>query len=152
LERPIAAGRVGVEPTARLHRKVSGLLHRLDREIAGRLDDDRPLTTDPGDNRGPVFVIMASPGLAFLAAPPRPVSQRLLPALACLALVAGGMVEVIGVHRARQPTIGFVGDGGIPEPPAPAITGPTMDAQLAGHPPRRTRETEEKRRQHPVWQ
>jgi hypothetical protein len=32
------------------------------------------------------------------------------------------------------------------------ITGPAMDAQLAGNTPRRTRETEQKRRQNPVRQ
>src|SRR5262245_4233432 len=58
LERAIAAGRVGVEPTARVHGKVRGLLHRLHGEIAGRLQDDRPLPTDPGDNGGPVFVMV----------------------------------------------------------------------------------------------
>src|ERR671937_766975 len=53
LERPIAAGRVGVEPTARSDSEVRRLLHRLHREISGRVEDDRPLATDPGDNRGP---------------------------------------------------------------------------------------------------
>ena len=48
----IAAGGVGIESTARLHREVSGLLHCLHREISGRLDDDSPLATDPGDDRG----------------------------------------------------------------------------------------------------
>src|SRR5205823_10903800 len=39
--RPVAAGRVRVQPTARLHGEVSGLLHRLHGEIFGRVDDDR---------------------------------------------------------------------------------------------------------------
>src|SRR4029450_1842811 len=43
LHRPVAAGRVRVEPTARAHGDLSRLLHRLDREIAGRLEDDSPL-------------------------------------------------------------------------------------------------------------
>ena len=42
LHRPIAARRVGGEPTARLHGDIGRLLHRLDGAIAGRLDDDRP--------------------------------------------------------------------------------------------------------------
>jgi len=152
LQRPIAAGGVGVESTPGLDGEVGGLLHGLHGKIARRLDDDRPLTTDPGDDRGPVFVVVAPTGLAFLPTATCAAPQRLLATALRLSLVAGSMVEVIGFHRALQPTIGFVGDGGIPEPPAPAITGPTMDAQLAGNPPRRTRETEEKRRQHPVRQ
>jgi hypothetical protein len=39
-----------------VHGEVSRLLHRLDREIAGCLDDDCPLATDPGDNRRAIFV------------------------------------------------------------------------------------------------
>src|SRR2546423_11347386 len=99
LQRPIAAGRVRVQPTARLHGEVSGLLHCLHGEIAGRLDDDSALTADPRDNRWPVFVIMTPTGLTFLAATTRTASQRLLPALRRLTLVASGMVEVIGFHR-----------------------------------------------------
>ena len=40
--RPIAAGRVGVEPTARVDGEVGRLLHCLHREIARRLEDDGP--------------------------------------------------------------------------------------------------------------
>jgi hypothetical protein len=39
----IAAGRVGVEPTTRLHGQAGSLLDRLDREIFGRVEDDLPL-------------------------------------------------------------------------------------------------------------
>src|SRR5919108_4319149 len=152
LQRPIAAGGVGVEPTPGLDGAVGGLLHSLHGKIARRLDDDRPLATDPGDDRGPVFVVVAPTGLAFLPTATCAAPQRLLATALRLSLVAGSMVEVIGFHRALQPTIGFVGDGGIPEPPAPAITGPTMDPQLSGNTPRRTRETEQKRRQNPVCQ
>ena len=74
----------------------------------------------------------------------------LFPALLGLPLAARGVVEVIRFHRAFQLAVHLLGESRIPEPPAPAITGPTMDAQLAGNPPRRTRETEEKRRQNPV--
>src|SRR5262245_5125538 len=69
LQSPIAARRVGVEPTARLDRHVRGLLDRLDREISGRLDHHCPLATDPGDDGRPIFVIMAPPGLTLLPAP-----------------------------------------------------------------------------------
>src|SRR5215470_16298819 len=85
LHRSVAAGRVRVEPTARSHREVRRLLHRLDREIAGRLDHDSSLATDPGDDGWPVFVIMAPTGLAFLAAPTRAASQMLFPAALGLA-------------------------------------------------------------------
>ena len=52
LHRPVAARRVRVEPPARARGDPGRLLHRLDREIFGRLDDDSPLATDPGDDRG----------------------------------------------------------------------------------------------------
>src|ERR1700757_1955152 len=79
--RPIATGRVRIEPTARFHRQVGCLLYRLHRKIFGRVEDDRPLATNPGDNRWPVFVIVAPTRLAFLAATTGATSQRLLPAL-----------------------------------------------------------------------
>src|SRR2546430_10365299 len=95
LQRPIAAGRVRVESTARLHRDVGGFLHRLDGEIFGRLDDNRPLATDPGNDRRSIFVIMAPTRLTFLAAPTRSTPQRLLPTLLGLPLLASGVVEII---------------------------------------------------------
>jgi hypothetical protein len=101
-QRLIAAGGIGREPTARLHRQVGGLLHRLDGEIPRRLYDDCPLATDPRDDGGPVFVIMAPPGLTFLAAPTRSASQCLLPALLRLPLVTRGVVEVIRFNRAFE--------------------------------------------------
>src|SRR4029450_12482828 len=64
--RPIAAGGVRIEPTARFHRQVGCLLDRLHREISGRLDDDRALTTDPGDNGWPVFVVVPPTGAPVL--------------------------------------------------------------------------------------
>src|SRR5262249_55393647 len=88
LERPIAAGGIRIEPTPRLHRQVGGLLHCLDRKITGRLHDHRSLATDPGDDGWPVFVIVAPPGLALLAAPTRAAPQRLLAAAFCLPLAA----------------------------------------------------------------
>jgi hypothetical protein len=71
LHRPIAARRVGIEPTARLDRQVCYLLHCLHGAVFGRLEDDSALTTDPGDDRGLVFVIMPPAGLTLLAATPR---------------------------------------------------------------------------------
>src|SRR6266700_3557567 len=93
LHRLIAAGGVRVEPTARLHRQVGCLLHRLHREISGRLYNNCPLATDPGDDGRPVFVIMASTGLALLTATTRSAPQRLLATAFRLPLVAGGVVE-----------------------------------------------------------
>src|SRR5947209_19435403 len=76
--RPIAAGRVCIELTARFHCQVGCLLYGLHREISGRLYHDSALTTDLGDNGWPIFVIMAPAGLAFLPAPTRAALQRLL--------------------------------------------------------------------------
>src|SRR4029453_11212366 len=120
------------------------------RKISGRLDDHSPLTTDPGNNRGPVFVVVPPAGLAFLAASTRAASQYLLPTVCRLALVPGRVIEVIPSPRAFQLAVHLIGEGRIPEPPAPAVAGPTMDAQLAGNPPRRTRQTEQKGGENPV--
>src|SRR5712691_9859759 len=63
LQSPIAAGRVRAEPTAGLHRDVSRLLHRLDGEISGRVEDDSALAAYPRDDRRSIFIIM-TPGRA----------------------------------------------------------------------------------------
>src|SRR5262245_63092521 len=81
LQRAIAARRVRIEPTARLHREVGCLLHRFDGEIPRRLDDHCPLATDPGNNGGPVFVIVAPAWLAPLPPPTRGAAPGFLPAL-----------------------------------------------------------------------
>src|SRR5262245_62736248 len=80
LHRLIAARGVRIKAAPRLDGEVGGLLHGLHRAISGRLDNHCSLATDPGDNRGPIFVIMAPARLALLAAPTRSVSQRLLSA------------------------------------------------------------------------
>src|SRR5215471_1798761 len=131
LERPIAARRVRVEPTAHLHGEVGRLLHRLDGEIFRRMDDYCPLATDPRDDRGPIFVVVPPPGLTFLAAPPRAASQCLLPALACLALLSSHVIQLIRLHSTLHLPIRLVGDSRIAQPPAPAIARPTMDPQLS---------------------
>src|SRR2546426_3531996 len=91
-QRPVAARRIRIELTARLHRDVSGLLYRLHRKIFGRLDDDSPLATDPGNNGWPIFVVVAAAGLALLAPASRSAAQRLLAAPVRLPLVAGGLI------------------------------------------------------------
>src|SRR5262245_20584167 len=136
LQRLVATRRVGIEPTARVHRDVGCLLYRLDREIFGRVDDNGPLATDPGGDRGAVFVVMPPAGLALLAAPTCAASQCLLPALLRLPLVPRDVVEVIRFHGAFSLAIHLVGHRRITQPPALAITGPAMDAQLAGNTPR----------------
>jgi hypothetical protein len=90
----VAAGGGRIESAPRLDGELGGLLHYLHREIFGRLEDDCPLATDPGDNRGPIFVIMAPTRLALLAAPTRSVSQRILSAAFGLALVPSRVIEV----------------------------------------------------------
>src|SRR5262245_23791649 len=95
----IAAGGVRIESAPRLDGEVGSLLHRLHRAIFGRLDDDRPLATDPGDNRGPIFVIMAPTRLALLAPATRLVSQRFLSTAFGLALGPRRVIEVIRWKR-----------------------------------------------------
>src|SRR5262249_9461994 len=110
LQGSIAARRVRVEPTACLQGEVRRLLDRLHGEIAGRLEDDRPLPTDPRDNRRPILVIMATTGLAFLPPATRAAPHRLLATALRLPLVPGGVIEVIGFHGACQLAVGFIGE------------------------------------------
>src|SRR5215510_6251142 len=135
LHRPITARRVRVEPPARLDSEVGRLLHRLDRAIFGRLDDARSLAPAPRTNGWPGFVIMASTGLAFLAAPTRTAPQCLLPALLGLPFVARGVREGIGCDRAVQLPLPLIGQGRIAQPPAPAVAGPDMDTHCSGDAP-----------------
>jgi len=152
LARPLAARRVGAEPTARVPGAVGGLLDRLDRAILDRLQPDGTLTTHPRAARRSVCVLMPPARCALLTPPTGPAPPCLRPAGWGVACGARRLRPLIRRHRARPPTSGVGGDGGLPEPPAPALPGPTLDAQLSGHTPRRTREPEEKRRQHPVRQ
>src|SRR5262245_64824727 len=75
LQRPIAAGRIGIQTTTRLYSKIGRFLHRLHCEIFGHLDDDRPLTAHPGDDRWAIFLVMAPAGLPLLAVPTRPAAR-----------------------------------------------------------------------------
>src|SRR5262249_3148521 len=108
-ERSIAARGVCVQPTPRLDGEVRSLLHGLHGEIFGRLEDDRPLATDPRNNGRPVFIIMAATRLTFLAASTRAAAERLFPTLFGLPFVASGMVEIIRFHRAVQLTVHLIG-------------------------------------------
>src|SRR5215475_4554726 len=149
-DQPVAAGRVRVELAAGLYGEVSGLLHRLDRKVPCRVDHDATLTAYPGDNGRPIFVVMAPPGLAFLATPPWLAAQRFLPTLLGLPLLASGVIEIIRFHGALQLPLHLVGQGGIAQPPAPAVARADMDPQLFGNTPRCTRQAQEKRGQNPV--
>src|SRR5262249_53971244 len=113
--------------------KIGRFLHRLHGEIFGRVEDDRPLTTDPGDDRRTVFVVVPPTGLAFLAATTRSAAQMFFSALFRLPLLASGVIEVIRFHGALQLPLHLVGQGGIAQPPAPTVAGPAMDAQLSGN-------------------
>jgi hypothetical protein len=99
-QRPIAAARVGVEPTTRLRCEVGSFLHCLDSEIAGRLQDDSALATDPGDDCRSVFVIMVPTGLTLLAATTRSTPQVLFSSVLGLSLLARGVIEFISFDRA----------------------------------------------------
>src|SRR5262245_30842544 len=80
LERPIAAGGVGRETTARVDRDGGRLVHGLDGKVTRRLHHNAPPPADPGDDGRAVLVIMAPAGFALLAAPTCAASQYLLPA------------------------------------------------------------------------
>src|SRR5215831_6077422 len=78
------------------------------------LEDDSPLATDPRNNRGPIFVIMAPTRLTFLAATTRSTPQRLLPPMLGFPLLAIGVVEIICFDGPFQLTRHFIGQGSIP--------------------------------------
>src|SRR5262245_20111498 len=92
LHRPIATRGVRIESAPRLGREVGRFLHCLDGKVPRRLDYDTSLAADPRDDGGPILVVMAAPGLTFLAAPPWRATQWLFPARLGLALVASGMI------------------------------------------------------------
>lgn len=145
-----AAGGVRRESAPRVDGAVGGLLHRLHRAIFGRLDDACPLATAPGEQRGPIFVLMAPPRLARLAAPTRAVSQRVLSAACGLALVPSRVREVLRFHRARQLPIGGRGERRLAQPPTPARAGAEMAPSFPGHASRRTRQAPQEGGEHPV--
>jgi hypothetical protein len=152
LHRPIAAGRVRTEPPARFYRHGSSLLSRLHRAIGGRLADDRPLTAAPGEHGWPLCVRMAAARLALLAATTRPGPQRLLPTPLGLALLARGGGELIRLDRPFSLPLHCIGQGSLPSPPPPTITGADLEPHLPGKAPRRTRQAQEQGGKKPVAQ
>src|SRR5215467_4605681 len=133
---PVAAGRVRIELTAGLHGEVGGLLDRLDSKVPCRLDHDTALAAHPGDNSRSILVIVAPAGLALLATPPWLAAQRFRPTFPGLSLVPGSVIEVIGFDGPVQLPTELIGQGGITQPPAPAVARADMDPQLFGNTPR----------------
>ena len=152
LQRAIAAGRVGIETTARFDGDVGCFLHRLDSKVPRRLDDDTALAADPGDDRGAVFVVVPPTGLTFLAAPTRAAAQRLFPTVCRLAFRTRGVIAVIRFNSALSLTRHLRGERGMAEPPAPAIAGPDMEAHFPGNAPGGTGEPQQKGGKAPVRQ
>ena len=95
---------------------------------------------------------MAPARLALLPTTTGAATQGLLPTLLRLPLVASGMIEVIRFHRPVELAMHLVGEGRIPQPPAPAIARPDVDAHFPGNAPGRAGETAQKRRENPVRQ
>jgi hypothetical protein len=152
LHRPIAAGRVSRQATARVDRPIRCLLYRLDGEIAGRLDDDRPLATDPHDDRRSIFVIMPPARLALLAAPTCAASQRLLPPVFRWSLLTSRVIEFSRFPGALQLTPHLIRQRGIPQPPAPPLARTAMDPHLTRNAPGRTGKAQQQGGEYPVRQ
>ncbi len=115
--------------------EVGRLLHRLDGKIPRRVDHDTPLATHPGDNGRSILVIVAPPGLTLLATPPWLSAQRFRPPFLGLSFMTGGVIEVISFDCPCQLPSDLIGQGGIAQPPTPAIARADMDAQLSGNTP-----------------
>ena len=69
-------------------------------------------------------------------------ARRLCPALRGLARVASRVREVIGFDCPVHLTTALRGEGGMAQPPAPAVASPAMAPQLSGHAARGTREAQ----------
>src|SRR5262247_3383472 len=79
LHRPRATRGVRIESAPRLDREVGRFLHCLDGKVPRRLNHNTSLAADPRDDGGPILVVMAAPGLTFLAATPWRAAQCLFP-------------------------------------------------------------------------
>src|SRR5262249_47465689 len=97
-----------------------------------------------------VFIIIAPTGLAFLPTATRATPQRLLATAWRLPLLARGVIEVIRFHGALQLPLHLVGQGGIAQPPTPAIARPRMHPQLPGNASRGTRQAQQNGRENPL--
>jgi hypothetical protein len=150
LQRTITPGRVGREPPARFDGDIGHFLHRLHGTITRPLYDDRPWTADPGNDGGPICIVVAAAGLALRAPASRAAAQRLLAAPVRLPLVTGGVREVIGFHRPCQRALPLIGHGGMAQPPTPARARADMAPQLFGNATRGTRQPQQKSGEHPV--
>src|SRR5215471_18971628 len=67
-----------------------------------------------------------------------------------LPLLASGVIELIRFHGALELPLHLVGQGGIAQPPTPALARPHMPPQFLGHAARGTRQAQEKRRKNPI--
>src|SRR5262249_14911069 len=103
-----------------------------------------------GYNGEPILVVVAPPGLAFLATPPWRAAQGLFPTLFGLALVASGMIQVVGFDRPCQLPLHLIGQSRIAQPPTPAIARPHKPPHLSGNTARGTRQAQQKRRENPM--
>jgi hypothetical protein len=150
LHRPIATRGVRIESAPRLDRAVGRFLHCLDGKVPRRLNHAPSLAADPRADGGPILVVMAAPGLTFLAAPPWRAAQGLFPTLPGLALVASGMLQVVGFDRPCPLPPHLIRQGGIAQPPTPAIARPHLPPHLSGNAARGTRQAQQKGGEHPV--
>jgi hypothetical protein len=90
--------------------------------------------------------------LTLLAATTRLASQALCPALFRLALLASDVVEFIRFNGPLYLALHLIGQGGIAQPPTPAIAGPDMDAHPSGDATSRAREAQQEGGENPVRQ
>ncbi len=102
LPRPRAAGRVGIQATARLNGEIGRLLYGLDRKIPDGLHDEGTLAADPRDACGPIFVLMTAARLALLATAACPASQVFFSSVLRLPRMASGVLEFIRFDSPRQ--------------------------------------------------
>src|SRR5262249_23912474 len=82
----------------------------------------------------------------------RSAPQVLCPSVFGLAFLARGVIEIICFDGPFQLPLHFIGQGSIPQPPAPAIARPAMHPQLSRNTARRAREAQQEGGKNPVGQ